>query len=240
MADEAEIFDPSQKKKKGKKKPFDLSALEGNDADTGGDSTAHGAGEEGGQNDSKDDLPDELKEIQQLMKKKKSSKKKTFNLDEIENTLPDPESGTRGGADDGDQDKGTGEANDDAAANEDMDLDFGAKKKKKKKKVIFEDTDGAGLEKPDISENLDDAAPQVPSSQPDESAASGIDPNMPWLGSDRDYTYDELLQHVFNIIKQKNPDIVGEKKRLVMRPPQVLRVGTKKTSFANFLEICKL
>lgn len=62
-----------------------------------------------------------------------------------------------------------------------------------------------------------------------------------WSGSDRDYTYDELLQRVFNIMREKNPDMVaGEKKKLVMRPPQVLKVGTKKSSFANFLEICKM
>lgn len=42
-------------------------------------------------------------------------------------------------------------------------------------------------------------------------------------------------------MREKNPDMVaGEKKKLVMRPPQVLKVGTKKSSFANFLEICKM
>lgn len=62
-----------------------------------------------------------------------------------------------------------------------------------------------------------------------------------WLGSERDYTYDELLTRVFNIMREKNPDIVtGEKKRFVMKPPQVARVGTKKTSFSNFADICQL
>lgn len=61
-----------------------------------------------------------------------------------------------------------------------------------------------------------------------------------WLGSDRDYTYDELLNRVFEIIIEKNPGMAaGQKPKFVMRPPQVLRVGTKKTSFANFTEICK-
>lgn len=61
-----------------------------------------------------------------------------------------------------------------------------------------------------------------------------------WAGSDRDYTYDELLNRVFDIILEKNPDMAaGRKPKFVMRPPQVLRVGTKKTSFANFTEICK-
>lgn len=61
-----------------------------------------------------------------------------------------------------------------------------------------------------------------------------------WFGSDRDYTYDELLTRVFEIMREKNPDMVaGKKQKFVMRPPQVVRIGTKKTSFANFTEICK-
>lgn len=60
-----------------------------------------------------------------------------------------------------------------------------------------------------------------------------------WVGSDRDYTYDELLVRVFNIMREKNPDMVaGKKQKFVMRPPQVVRIGTKKTSFANFTEVC--
>jgi translation initiation factor 2 subunit 2 len=58
--------------------------------------------------------------------------------------------------------------------------------------------------------------------------------------TDGDYTYDELLNRVFNIMREKNPEMVaGEKKKFTMRPPQVVRIGTKKTSFANFSEICK-
>jgi len=61
-----------------------------------------------------------------------------------------------------------------------------------------------------------------------------------WVGSDRDYTYDELLVRVFNIMREKNPDMVaGKKQKFVMRPPQVVRIGTKKTSFANFTEVKK-
>lgn len=65
--------------------------------------------------------------------------------------------------------------------------------------------------------------------------------NSPWAGTDRDYTYEELLDRVFEIMRQKNPSMVGgQKKKLVMKPPQVVRVGAKKTSFVNFTEICKL
>jgi len=42
-------------------------------------------------------------------------------------------------------------------------------------------------------------------------------------------------------MREKNPDMVaGEKKRFVMKPPLVNRVGTKKSSFGNFVEICKM
>lgn len=62
-----------------------------------------------------------------------------------------------------------------------------------------------------------------------------------WLTSDRDYTYEELLTRVFEIMHAKNPEMAsGTKQKFVMRPPQVLRVGTKKTSFVNFMEICKM
>lgn len=83
-----------------------------------------------------------------------------------------------------------------------------------------------------------------------------------WGGTDRDYTYQEvylinicdssslylyflflikLLERVFEIMRAKNPDMVaGEKKRFVLKPPQVVRIGTKKTSFVNFTEICKM
>merc|ERR1711862_528933 len=56
-----------------------------------------------------------------------------------------------------------------------------------------------------------------------------------WANHDRDYTYDELLQRVYDIIKDKNPDsVMGEKKKFVMRPPQVVKVGTKK------IRLCQL
>ncbi|PPD86563.1 hypothetical protein GOBAR_DD16517 [Gossypium barbadense] len=55
----------------------------------------------------------------------------------------------------------------------------------------------------------------------------------PWDGTDRDYIYDELLGRVFNILRENNPELAGDRRRTVMRPPQVLREGTKKTVFLN-------
>jgi len=110
--------------------------------------------------------------------------------------------------------------NDASLVEEDVDLnDFGTKKKKSKKKRTK-----------DLDELMDGENEEVDADNTDA-----------WGGSDRDYTYDELLQRVFNIMKDKNPEMVaGEKKKFVMRPPQVVRVGTKKTAFANFTEIAKM
>merc|ERR1711928_157531 len=101
--------------------------------------------------------------------------------------------------------------------NEDIDLDFSKGMKKKKKKKT------AGV----IGDEDKDEVDQENS-------------GVAWA-NEGDYTYDELLTRVFNIMREKNPEMVaGEKKKFTMRPPQVVRIGTKKTSFANFSEICKM
>jgi len=53
------------------------------------------------------------------------------------------------------------------------------------------------------------------------------------------YTYSDLLDRVINILHSKNPDLM-EKKRRNMKPPQLTRVGTKKTLWVNFQEICTM
>jgi len=175
-----------------------------------------------------DDLAENLDEFA-LGKKKKKKKSKAFNMDESEGADAEPSP-----ADDADNSSSQPGPEAEPEGIDDGDLDFNLPKKKKKKKgkITFGEDEVLGGddvvdEEGDESESL--AAPS--------NASSGA---TLWANSDRDYTYDELLQHVFNIIKEKNPDMIaGEKRRLVMRPPQVLRVGTKKSSFANFLEICK-
>jgi translation initiation factor 2 subunit 2 len=76
--------------------------------------------------------------------------------------------------------------------------------------------------------------------------ATEVDPSQyvdtsAWAGSTRDYLYSELLERAFDIMRSKNPGAVqGEKRRFVMKPPQVIRLGSKKSGFINFVEICKL
>ena len=97
---------------------------------------------------------------------------------------------------------------------DDDDVDFGKKKKKKKKD---EDEEGDGEE--------------------DEGATTSTGSGLPWDGTSRDYHYDEMLGRVFGILREKNPAL-SEKTKTIIKPPQVLREGTKKTVFSNLMEIC--
>uniref|UniRef100_A0A2K5C099 Translation initiation factor IF2/IF5 domain-containing protein n=1 Tax=Aotus nancymaae TaxID=37293 RepID=A0A2K5C099_AOTNA len=98
-------------------------------------------------------------------------------------------------------------------------------KKKKKKNVKFPDEDEI-LEKDEALEDED--------SKKDDGISFSNQTGPAWAGSEKDYTYEELLNRVFNIMREKNPDMVaGEKRKFVMKPPQ-------KTSFANFTDIYKL
>jgi len=207
--DDDNDFDPTLVKKKKKKKTFDLDSTVGIE-----------------ENDKRDDEKNEIKSEMTLndvddnldlesFGKKKKKKKKPFNLEELETALPGR---------DGDGDSAA--VNDDYAIEEDLDLDMNFSTAKKKKKYRKKDLDDLVLEndEDDKSEEKDNI---------DENSTT-------WAGSDRDYTYDELLKRVFEIILDKNPDMAaGRKPKFVMRPPQVLRVGTKKTSFANFIDIAR-
>jgi len=219
MTEDDPTFDLSSKKKKKKKKtPFDPEA---------GEERPEGEEVGGGE---EEDPP---------VKEKKKEKKVGFNEDT---------------KDDIDMD--------------DIDLEsFGTKKKKKKKrgdglenlddlKETLPDDDEATKEGEDL-ENLDDVESfqkikkkkkktkkvnldELGAGEEEKENEEG-DSADPWTGSDRDYVYDELLQRVFGIMRDKNPEMVaGEKKKFVMRPPQVVRVGSKKTAFANFTEIAKM
>lgn len=211
MSEEESIFDPTLKKKKKKKKtPFDIDAA----LAEGGDSvdTNEGTGDKENQEPEVMNVDEEETLDLESFGKKKKKKKKKFNLDELDAALPDlkKEDALEPQLEDSTVDD-----------NLDLDMDFSkTKKKKKRKKDLEELINEEEKKEADDTENVEDT-------------------NL-WVGSDRDYTYDELLLRVFNIMREKNPDMVaGKKQKFVMRPPQVVRIGTKKTSFANFTEICK-
>ncbi|KAF4112545.1 eukaryotic translation initiation factor 2 subunit 2 isoform X1 [Onychostoma macrolepis] len=226
MSGDEMIFDPTMtKKKKKKKKPFMLEE-DGGEGDEGQqlemkETEADGAEEkefdldedEGRKKETSDDL-DDLNFFNQKKKKKKSKKEKIFDA-ELEEGMKELKIETEP-----------------SETQEEDDLMLPMKKKKSRKVKDFqEDTD---------SQSKDDGVEDEDSKNTDDITFS-TQTGPAWAGSERDYTYEELLIRVFNIMREKNPDMVaGEKRKFVMKPPQVVRVGTKKTSFVNFTDICKL
>ncbi|KAL1549155.1 eukaryotic translation initiation factor 2 subunit beta-like [Salvia divinorum] len=102
--------------------------------------------------------------------------------------------------------------------------------KKKKKKAAHADLNE---EKEVVGEDVDDTIRE------DEEGEGIVLQQYPWEGSDRDYEYEELLGRVLNILHENNPELAGDRRRTVMRPAQVLREGTKKSVFVNFMDLCK-
>ncbi|KAK6321829.1 eukaryotic translation initiation factor 2 subunit 2 [Coregonus clupeaformis] len=226
--DDEMIFDPNMsKKKKKKKKPFMLDEEGGDGAsedapqpeakevevDGGEDREVDFDEDEGRRKEISDDL-DDLNFFNQ--KKKKKKKAKTFDND-VEEGMKELKIETEP-----------------SETNEEDDLMLELGKKKRKSKAVNFDMD-------DDMEIKDDAQEEDDVKNTDDITFSSTRLGPAWAGSERDYTYDELLNRVFNIMREKNPDMVaGEKRKFVMKPPQVVRVGTKKSSFVNFTDICKL
>ncbi|KAI0562209.1 Translation initiation factor eIF2 subunit beta [Gracilaria domingensis] len=117
-----------------------------------------------------------------------------------------------------------------AAVEEPLDFalpDFTGKKKKKKKKVVFDDEVDA--EAGSAREKAEGASRRELQPQP-------------WDGTDRDYTYSELINRAFQFLHGKNPALASGgpvRKKVSLQLPQVAREGTKKTVFLNFGSICK-
>ncbi|KAG8131853.1 putative Eukaryotic translation initiation factor 2 subunit 2-like protein [Naja naja] len=227
MSGDEMIFDPTMsKKKKKKKKPFMLDE-EGGDAQTEETQLletkevepepAEDKDIEADEEDSrKKDASNDLDDLTFFNQKKKKKKKKIFDIDEAEEGLKDL--------------KIEGDVQETVEPEDDLDIMLG--KKKKRKTAKFTDEEEV-LDKDEALEDDD--------SKKDDGISFSSQLGPAWAGSERDYTYDELLNRVFNIMREKNPDMVaGEKRKFVMKPPQVVRVGTKKTSFVNFTDICKL
>ncbi|XP_051886918.1 eukaryotic translation initiation factor 2 subunit 2 [Pristis pectinata] len=227
MSGDEMIFDPTMtKKKKKKKKPFmleedgaeqqteEMPATESKEAMIS-ENLEEKVPEADDEDSKKKDVTDDLDDLDFFNQKKKKKKpKKAFDIDDgVKDLKIENEVPEQG------------EGDDDA-------FDISMMKKKKPKPVTFEDEE--------INERTDGTMDDDENKRDDGitfSSSSG----PAWAGSERDYTYDELLTRVFNIMREKNPDMVaGEKRKFVMKPPQVVRVGTKKTSFVNFTDICKL
>ncbi|KAG6798149.1 eukaryotic translation initiation factor 2 subunit 2 isoform X2 [Apis mellifera caucasica] len=209
MTEEDSVFDPTLKKKKKKKKTTFDLDAAFNESGSTGDVLENTDKENQEPETSAPAEDDEALDLENFGRKKKK-KKKAFNLDELDAALPDAK-----------KEDIVEQQTEEVIVDDtfDLDMDFSKTKKKKKKKKDLDEL-VAEEERKEIEDKENE--------------------ETSWVGSDRDYTYDELLVRVFNIMREKNPDMVaGKKQKFVMRPPQVVRIGTKKTSFANFTEICK-
>jgi len=137
----------------------------------------------------------------------------------------------------------------------------GIKKKKKSKKTTMEDLEAFERElretqAPEAKEDKDEDEEEAEGDEDlhieegdlDEDpfavshTAGHVDDGTvePWDGSDRDYTYEELLARIFRTLHSQNPDLSSaSRKRYTIVPPSVFREGNKKTIFANIGDICK-
>ncbi|KAF3961886.1 hypothetical protein CMV_013537 [Castanea mollissima] len=102
-----------------------------------------------------------------------------------------------------------------------------------KDKVADVEASSLNDESGDAGEDLDDHV-----SDHEEGEGIELHTRYPWEGTDHDYEYEELLGRVFNILRKNNPELAADRRRTVMRPPQVLREVTKKTVFVNFMDLC--
>ncbi|XP_075494189.1 eukaryotic translation initiation factor 2 subunit beta-like isoform X1 [Primulina tabacum] len=161
----------------------------------------------------KDEVKDDVGDIAPFDPTKKKKKKKPVIQDPVEEESVDT----------------LGEKTESLSVSDGLETSF-AGLKKKKKKPVHTDLDD---EPENVGDELDDIIEE------DEEGEGIILQHYPWEGIDRDYEYEELLGRVFNILRENNPELAGDRRRTVMRPPQVLREGTKKTVFVNFMDLCK-
>ncbi|KZT64988.1 eukaryotic translation initiation factor 2 beta [Daedalea quercina L-15889] len=256
MAEEP-MFDPSLKKRKKKTVAFSEDPL-GAEADpttpapvviddttTNGEAVDMGpktmheqmkqngdAGAEDGAEERKED--DDFKAMFGDLKKKK--KKKDIPMD-----LPEDNSGTSTPVTV-------------PAATEDLDFSDLKKKKKSSKKKAALDMEAFEKELNEAkAKDADEEEGGVEGPAEVDEAELGDDPfarneatvsmdagNEPWLNSDRDYTYQELLHRFYVQLHASNPALLNSTvKRYTIAPPQMLREGNKKTIFANVSDICK-
>lgn len=107
-------------------------------------------------------------------------------------------------------------------------MDFGGgRRKKRRKRVVFADDAMDGMGEGEVGEagrgSKRVSAPQA------------------WDGSERDYTYQEMLERALMFLHGTNPAKAAEggRRKISLQLPQVAREGTKKTVFLNFGIIAK-
>ena len=105
-------------------------------------------------------------------------------------------------------------------------FDLSLKKKKKKKKTEDKSADKDAEKEAGADENAPPANTNVTNNY-------GIELDPPT------YDYSLLLDRVVDMLHSKDP-AWSEKRRQTLKAPQLSRVGSKKTVWTNFPEICKM
>ncbi|KAF9078450.1 domain found in IF2B/IF5-domain-containing protein [Rhodocollybia butyracea] len=251
---EEPLFDPSLKKRKKKAVAFTEDPL-GADADptapapetidntttTGetvdlGPTTAHEQMKSNGEEGEDDDFKAMFGDL------KKKKKKKEIPMDLANSGTSTPKDAVSA-----------------PAITEDLDFSDIKKKKKKSKKAALDmeafekelsesKSKSAGDDDEDVEVehnpnlDIDDAdLENDPFAQPD-APPVGVDMgNEPWLTSDRDYAYPELLTRFYALLHAANPALLSSssQKRYTIAPPSIHREGNKRSVFANVTDICK-
>jgi len=132
-----------------------------------------------------------------------------------------------------------------AAADDDDDdeVDFSSKKKKKPKKKAEEAEDD---EEADVTDGVAAMAMEDDDDDDDDDDDGGDDGfdddgagGFVSIPADREYKYEELLDRMYSLLHANNPELAGDRKRFLIKPPQVVREGSKRVVLTNFGEICK-
>lgn len=112
-------------------------------------------------------------------------------------------------------------------------LDLSKKKKKKKRKDKDKKEDGGNdATKATVVTDLSGQHATLAEQDAEQETEDPYDRKA-------DYTYDELLDKVVDLLQTNNPTLVEKKKRNI-KPPQLQLLSSKKTLWVNFQEICTM
>ncbi|KAJ2394189.1 translation initiation factor eIF-2 beta subunit, partial [Coemansia sp. RSA 2559] len=145
-------------------------------------------------------------------------------------------------------------ANDDGDAAEDDFSGLMKKKKKSKSKTVSfgDEEDEADADQGDADFDMSKMKKKKKSKKSlaafeaelggdfvDEKSAETDKSSEAWVGTDRDYMYPELLGRFYKVLRENNMDATSEKRKYTIDLPQVVREGSKRTVFANVMDIAK-
>jgi len=119
-------------------------------------------------------------------------------------------------------------------------LDLTKKKKKKKKKTLNLDLEETELQQDEEEVDFDlTKKKKKAKKQPLKLEEEGEEAPTDEKEGSEVYSYETMLTRIYHQLQELNPEkAVGEKRVLKCPPPQLARIGSKKTAFINFTTIC--